>query len=164
VACLLAPQVANASLPAGERINKNPIFIKEVDDTRAFLAWLRASCPRKLTAQLKAEKLVVFPSTAEGFRAADSALRFLDGNSGVRFHTYSLPEDRCVRLLIKHLGKMMRESVVLAELGSLGIRFQGVMQLRSGQQIRIRPRTVLPPPTSLCLWHGARRCPGCGPS
>jgi hypothetical protein len=36
-------QMVNASLPAGERINMTPIDISGVDDTRSFLAWLRAS-------------------------------------------------------------------------------------------------------------------------
>jgi hypothetical protein len=127
-------QVANASLPAGERSNKNPILISGIDDTRAFLAWLRASCPCKPTAQLKAEKLVIVPATADGFRATVSALRSLDGKSDVSFLTHSLPQYRSVRLLIKNLGKMMPEGVVLEELGSLGIRVQGVMQLRSGRR------------------------------
>ena len=43
------------------------------------------------------------------------------------FHTYSVPEDGCVRLPIKNLGKRMPEFVVLQELGSLDIRVQGVM-------------------------------------
>jgi hypothetical protein len=73
-------------------------------------------------AQLKAEGLVVVSVTADGFRAAVTALRFLDGKCGVNFHTNSLPEDRCVRLLIKNLGNRMPESVVREELGSLGIR------------------------------------------
>ena len=51
-------QVANAFLPAGQRPNKTPIFISGVTDARAFLA------------QLKLEKLMVIPSTADGFRAA----------------------------------------------------------------------------------------------
>jgi len=41
--------------------------------------WLRASCNGGLTAQLKAEKLIVVPSTANGFIAAVSALRSIDG-------------------------------------------------------------------------------------
>ena len=41
----LHAQVANTCQPAGERPNKTPIFISGVRDTRAFLAWLRASCP-----------------------------------------------------------------------------------------------------------------------
>ena len=65
-------QVANACLPAGQRPNKTPIFISGVTDTRAFLAWLRASCSGGLLAQLKSEKLMVVPSTADGFRAAVS--------------------------------------------------------------------------------------------
>ena len=125
-------QVANER--AGERANKTPIFITGVTDTRAFLAWLRGSCPCQLTAQLKAERLVVVPATADGFRAAVSALRSLDGKGGVSFHTYSLPEDRCVRLVVKNLGKRMPESAVQEELRSMDIRVQGVMQLRSGRR------------------------------
>jgi len=88
-------QVTNACLPAGQRPNKTPIFISGVIDTRAFLAWLRASCPGGLMAQLMSEKLMVVPSTAGGFRAMVSALRSLDGKDGVSFHTFTLPEDRC---------------------------------------------------------------------
>jgi hypothetical protein len=50
----LNAQVANTCLLAGERPNKTPIFISGVRDTRAFLAWLRASCRGGLTAQLRA--------------------------------------------------------------------------------------------------------------
>jgi hypothetical protein len=38
-------QVANTCLPAGKRPNKTPIFTSGVRDARAFLAWLRESCP-----------------------------------------------------------------------------------------------------------------------
>jgi len=75
----LNAQVDNTCLPAREPPNKMPIFISGVRDTRAFLAWLQASCPGDLTAQLKGENLMVVPSTADGFRAAVSALRHLDG-------------------------------------------------------------------------------------
>jgi hypothetical protein len=51
----------------------------------------------------------------------------------VSFHT-SLPEERCVRLLVKNLGKGMPESVVREELEALNIRVQGVTQLRSGRR------------------------------
>jgi hypothetical protein len=86
--------VANTCVPARQRPTKTPIFISRVTDTRAFLTWLRASCSSDLTAQLKAEKLMVVPFTADGFRATVSALRSLDGGEGVSFHTFSLPEDR----------------------------------------------------------------------
>jgi hypothetical protein len=52
----------------------------------------------------------------------------------VSFHTFSLHEDRQVRLLIKNLGRQMPESVVREELEVLGMRAQGVMQLRSGRR------------------------------
>jgi hypothetical protein len=85
-------------------------------------------------AQLNSGNLVTVPPIGDGFTAAVSALRSLDGKSGVKFHTYLLPEDRCLRLLIKNLSKWMPEGDVLEELGSLGIRFQGVMLLRSGRR------------------------------
>ena len=67
-------QVTNTCLSAGESSNKTPIFNLGPRDTRAFLAWFRASCPGGLTAQLKAEKLMVVPSTDNGSRTAVSAL------------------------------------------------------------------------------------------
>jgi len=127
-------QVANACLPAGQRPNKTPIFISGVSDTRAFLAWLRASCPCGLMAQLKSEMLMVVPSTADGFRAAVSALRSFDGKGGVSFHTFTLPEDRCARLLVKKVGRGMPESVVREEQESLNICVQGVTQMRYGRR------------------------------
>ena len=83
-------QMANACLPAGKCANKSSIFISSVSDTRSYLAWLRASCPGGLMAQLKDEKMMVVPSTADGLRSAVSALRSLDGNGGVSFHTFTL--------------------------------------------------------------------------
>jgi len=80
----ISSQVTHTCLPAGERPNKIPIFISGVCDTCAFLAWLRASGLGGLTAQLKSEKLMVVPSTANGFRAAFSALLSLDGG-GFKF-------------------------------------------------------------------------------
>ena len=61
-----------------------------------------------------------------------SALWSLDGKDGVSFHTFTLPEDCCVRLLVKNLVRSMPESVVRKELESLNIRVQGVTQLQSG--------------------------------
>jgi len=67
-------QVNNTCLPAGERPNKNPIFISGDRETRAFLASLRATCSGYLKAQIKADKLMDVPSTANSFRTAVSAL------------------------------------------------------------------------------------------
>jgi len=58
---------------------------------------------------------MVVPSRADGFRAAVSALRSLDGKDGVSFHTFTLLEDRCARLLVKNLVRGMPESVVRQE-------------------------------------------------
>ena len=152
--------VAKDCLPAGQRPNKTPIFILGVSDTRNFLAWLWASCPGDLMAQLKGEKLMVVPSTADGFRAAVSALRSHDGKDGVSFHTFTLPENRCVRLLVKNLGRDMPESV-REELESLNIRVQGVTQLRSGRRDQDPAKDRPPTPTSLYQWRGGLRCRRC---
>jgi hypothetical protein len=50
----------------------------------------------------------------------------------VCFHTFTLLEDLCVRLLVRNLGVGMPESVVREELECLNICVQGVMQMRSG--------------------------------
>jgi hypothetical protein len=71
--------------------------------------------PQRLSAQMKGERLMLVPKTADGFRATVGALRSVGGSKGVSFHTFSLPEDRCVRLL-KNLCKHMPESVVREEL------------------------------------------------
>jgi hypothetical protein len=133
-------------IPAGERHNKTPIYVSGVTDTHEFLAWLRESCPSGLSAQMKGERFMLVPKTADCFRATVSALRSLDGSKGVSFNTFSLPEDRCVRLLLKNLGIHMPESVVQEELETLGIHVQGVLQLRSGRRdqdiARDRPLTL----------------------
>ena len=124
-----------APVPAGQRRNRTPVFITGFSDTRGFLAWLRSRCPKGLTAQIKGENLMVVPETDNDFRVAVSAIRSLDMSKGVSFHTFSLPEDRCARLLIKNLGRRVPEDV-REEVGALGICVQGVMQLRSGRRDR----------------------------
>jgi hypothetical protein len=91
--------VTNSFAPAGERQNKNPIFVSEVKDTHGFLTWIRVSCQSGLSGRNKGERLMLFPRIADGFRTTVSALRSLHGKNGESFHTFSLPEDRCVRLL-----------------------------------------------------------------
>jgi hypothetical protein len=54
---------------------------------------------------------MVVLSTADGFRAAVRTLRSLDGKEGLSFHTFTLPEDRIVRLLVKNwAGVCLRTS------------------------------------------------------
>ena len=120
-------QVANTCLQAGELPNKTPIFISGVRDPRAILACLRATCPGGLGAQLKTLKLMVVPLTANGFRAVVSALRSLDGGEDVSFHTFTLPENRCLRLMVKNVGRGMPESVVWEDLEALDIYVQAVI-------------------------------------
>jgi hypothetical protein len=71
------------------------------------------------------------PETADGFRATIGALRSLGEDTGVSFHNYSLPEDRCVPLLLKNLGKRMTEAEFKEEQEAFFISVQAVMQLRS---------------------------------
>ena len=98
------------------------------------------------------------PSPANGFRAVVSALRSLDGGEGVSFHTFTLPEDRCVRLLVKNLGRGMPENVVREELEALNIHVQAAMQRPSGRREQDSAKDRPPTPTSLHQWRGGPRC------
>ena len=107
--------------------------------------------------------MILVKRTAEGFRATTRALRYLDGSNGVSFHTLSLLEDRCVRLLVKNLGRHMPENVVREELENLGICIKGVLHLRSVRRdqeaAKARPLTPL-----LCITSaGAGRREGAFP-
>jgi len=84
-----------------------------------------------LSTQIKVEMLIV-PTNADGFLSTVSVLRSLDGSKGVSSYTFSLPEDRCVRILVKYLGKRIPENVAHKELETLNIRIQGAKQLRRG--------------------------------
>jgi hypothetical protein len=104
-------------VPPGERRNKTPVYVSGVRNTRKFLERIREKTASKLLAQMKGETLIVVPETADGYRATIGDLRSLGGDKGVSFHTFSLPEDRCVGLLLENLGKRMTESEIKEELG-----------------------------------------------
>jgi hypothetical protein len=72
---------------------------------------------------------MVVPSTADGFRATVGALQSFDGKEGASFHTYKLLENRCLRLMVKNVGRVRPESVVREELESRNIRVHEVTQL-----------------------------------
>jgi hypothetical protein len=74
-----------------------------------------------LVAQMKGEILMLVFETANGFRTTICDLRTLDESERVSFHTFSQPEDRCVRLLLKKLGKVMSEAEIRNELEDLHI-------------------------------------------
>jgi len=69
----------------------------------------------------------------------------------VSFHTFTLTEDRCARLLVKNLGRGMPESVVREELETLGIHVHGVTQLCSGRRDQEPAKDR--PPTSTSLYQ-----------
>jgi len=106
---------------------------------------------------------MVVPSTANGFRAAVSALWSIDGE-GLSFHTFALKDDRCARQLVKNLGRGMPESVVREDLETLGNLVQGFTQLRSGRRDQDPTKDRPPTPTSLYQWRDFLRCPGCAQS
>jgi hypothetical protein len=78
--------------------------------------------------------MILDPRTVDGYGARVSTLRSLDGSKIVRFYAFSLPEDRCLCLLVKTLGRQMPEEVVQKKLGILWICVQGVVQHRSGRR------------------------------
>jgi hypothetical protein len=102
-----------------------------VCNTRKFLEWIREKTESKLLDQMRGETLMLVPETEDCFRATIGALRSLGEDKGVSIHTFSLPEDRCVRLLLKNVGKRMPESEIKEELEALSISVQAVMHHRS---------------------------------
>jgi len=89
---------------------------------------------------------MVVPSTADVFRAAVRALRSLDMNDGVSFHSFTISEERCARIVVKNMGRGMAESVVREELESLNVCVQGVTQLRSERRDPDPAKDYLPTP------------------
>jgi hypothetical protein len=127
---LLPPPKWKAA-PPGERRNKTLVYVSGVGKTGKFLEWFRETTASKLLAQMKFETLMLVSETAGGFWATIGALRSSGEDKGVSCHTFSLSEDRCVRLLLKYVGKRMPEAEIKEELEALSISVQVVMHLRS---------------------------------
>jgi len=80
---------------------------------------------------------------------------------GVSFHTFTLPEDPCTRLLEKNVGRGKPETVVREKLETLGCHIKGSRSCVPDVVTRPPPRTTLPTPTQLYQWHEGLRCPRC---
>jgi hypothetical protein len=93
-------------------------------------------CSSKLVAQMGIQNLMVVTKTANGFWATISAMQSLGESKNLSNQNFSLPEDRCVDLLLKNLGKGMPEADVREELEALHIHVQTVMQLRSRRRVK----------------------------
>jgi len=104
---------------------------------------------------------MVVPLTVDGFRSALRSLRSLERRESVSFHTFTLPEDGYVRLLVKNLDRGMPKNVVRYELDSLNIRLLGVTRLRSGVRDQAPAKYCLPIPNSLYDWREGLRCRRC---
>ena len=89
----------------------------------------------------------------DGFKASVSTLWPLDATDGLSFHTLTLPQDPCGRLVVKNLARRMPKSVVREELESLSICVQGVTQLRFGRRDQDLVKDC--PPTPLYCIIGA---------
>lgn len=139
--------VTSTCLPAEDRPNKTSIFNIDFSDTRAFLSWLRAFCPGGLTAQIKGEKWMVALSPTDGFRGVVSTILSIDGMEVWSFYNFTLPDDRCVRLLVKNLFRRMPRMDAREELETLNILVQGVSQRRSGRLELDPAKDPLPQPT-----------------
>jgi hypothetical protein len=90
---------------------------------------------------------MLVPETADGFRATIGALPSLGEGEGVSFHTFPLAEDRCVRQLLKILGKCRPLAENKEEIEALHINAQAVMQVRSKRrdQDPEKDRPLTPP-------------------
>jgi hypothetical protein len=73
---------------------------------------------------MEEEFLMLVPKTADDFLVNIGALPSLDEGKVVSFHTISLPEERCARLLSKNLGMRMPRAEIRKELETLHIIVQ----------------------------------------
>jgi hypothetical protein len=104
---------------------------------------------------------MLVPSTSDGSQAAVSVPPSLDSKEFVSLHIFTLPEDRCLALLVKNLSRVMPKSVVQKELESVIIRVQDVTQLRFDLRDQDPDKNRLPTPTSLYQWRENLRCRKC---
>ena len=93
------------------------------------MAFVMSTClvSQRVLSPDKGKRTMLVPRTSDGFRATVGALRSIYGSNDVILHT-SLPKDSCLLLLDKKLGRQTSEEVVLAELGTMGMCMQGVLQ------------------------------------
>jgi hypothetical protein len=130
----LSAQVAiNSAAPADKQLNKPPIDASGFTDKRGFLSWVRAPGQSGLLVQIKGEKLMLVPRTADGFKATVSALRTL---MGARCVFTPLPRRFVVCFCwLKNLSRqLLPDDVRGGEMENLGISVQGVLQHRSGRR------------------------------
>jgi hypothetical protein len=109
---------------------------------RIFLEFIRAKSASKLMAQMTGEILMLVPEISDCFRATIGALRSHGAGKGVSSYTFSLPEDRCIRLLLKNLDKRMPEGEMKEKLEALHVNVQAVMQNRSTRRDQDRHLTL----------------------
>jgi hypothetical protein len=125
-------QVEKEVSPPGKRSNKTLVYVTGVRNTRRLPEWIHAKSGSRIVAQMKGEYLMLVPETADGFRVTIGALKSLGEGEGMSFHTFSLPEDRCVRLLLKNLGKRMPDHEIMEEMEAMGIQVQAIMHSDRG--------------------------------
>jgi hypothetical protein len=80
------------------------VYVSGVTNTRKFGS--------KFMVEMKGKIQMLVSETANGIWAIIGDLRSLDVSEGVRFHIFSIPEDRCVLLLLKTSANRMPEAEV----------------------------------------------------
>jgi len=69
-----------------------------------------------------------------------------------------IPEDRCVRHLVKNMGRGMPEIVVTEDQESMNSLDQDITKLRFGLRNQDPAKDNPPTPTSLCQWREGLGC------
>jgi hypothetical protein len=84
-----------------------------------------------------------------------------DGSEGVSFHTFTLPEIRCVRLLVKNLVVLCLRASSERSSSSWIFISRESSSSHLVLEIRTHRRTALPPLTSSCQWGDSQSCQTC---
>jgi dissimilatory sulfite reductase (desulfoviridin) alpha/beta subunit len=102
---------------------------------------------------------MIEPGTADIFRDTVSDLRSLYESKGVSFHNLSLPENRCVRLLVKTMGRQMLASSARSWKTSAFMTWESC---RPGVCTATKIyRKTAPLHRSLSQWHRVQNCRMC---
>lgn len=101
-----------------------PIFINGVEDYAALISFLEHEAgPNTFKTRSTIKGVTVYPQTPDIYRKLNTSLR----NKGADYHTYQLPQDRCPRIVVKHLHHGTPIDIIKEEFKKLGYEVTNVV-------------------------------------
>ena len=105
-----------------------PIFIDGVENYHALISFLENETgPNMFKTKSTLKGVTVYPENPDVYRKLNSSLR----NKGADFHTYQLPQDKCPRIVVKHLHHGTPIDIIKEEFKTLGYEATNVVNVIS---------------------------------